>query len=97
VSWRSVTDTVNVMVADDGSLQMWTLPKLTLVFSTTSLATLDNILLDSHEGPAASPPQDPPRKPQEMDIEQVVLTALGESSPDPHLVVCDFYFLNEMT
>lgn len=67
---------------------MWNLPKLALVFSTTMLATLDNVLVDSHDPPAASLPQDPPRKPQELDIEQILLAPIGESSPEPHLLVC---------
>lgn len=69
------------------SRKIWTLPKLTLVFSTTLLATLQNVLTDSHDPPALSLPQDPPRKPQEMDIEQILLAPLGESSPQPHLFV----------
>ncbi len=32
-------------------------------------------------------PQDPPRKPQDLDIEQVLVAPLGESTPQPHLFV----------
>lgn len=67
--------------------QVWTLPKLTLAFSTTLLPTLQNVITDSHDPPALSPPQDPPRKPQELDIEQILVAPLGESSPQPHLFV----------
>lgn len=51
------------------------------------LATLQNVLFDSHDPPALSLPQDPPRKPQDLDVEQILLTPIGESSPQPHLVV----------
>ncbi|KAI6021714.1 CPSF A subunit region-domain-containing protein [Pisolithus microcarpus] len=37
------------------------------------------LLTDSYEGPALSLPQDPPRKPQDLDIDQILLTCLGES------------------
>ena len=67
--------------------QIWTLPKLTLIFSTTAVSMLDSVLVDSGDAPALSLPQDPPRKPQELDIEQILITPLGESSPKPHLLV----------
>jgi hypothetical protein len=51
------------------------------------LSTLQNVLTDSHDPPAVSLPQDPPRKPQELDIEQIMLAPIGESSPQPHLLV----------
>ncbi|KAL1736023.1 CPSF A subunit region-domain-containing protein [Schizophyllum commune] len=76
-----------VLVRPQGVVEIWTLPKLTLVFSTTLLATLQNVLTDSQEPPALSPPQDPPRKPQELDIEQILLTNLGQSDLKPHLLV----------
>ena len=69
------------------SSQIWTLPKLTLAFSTSQLATLDPILTDSLDLPAPSLPQDPPRKPQELDIDQLVIAPLGETRPHPHLIV----------
>ena len=71
----------------DFSPQIWTLPKLTLAFSTTLLATLDPVLTDSLDPPASSLPQDPPRKPQELDIDQLVIAPLGETRPRPHLIV----------
>lgn len=49
---------------------------------------LDSVLVDSGDAPALSLPQDPPRKPQELDIEQILIAPLGESSPKPHLLVC---------
>ena len=51
------------------------------------MATLPNVLTDSHDPPAPSPPQDPPRKPQELDVEQLLIAPIGELSPRPHLFV----------
>lgn len=68
-------------------LQIWTLPKLTLAFSTDGLTTLQNVLNDSHDPPALSLLQDPPRKPQDLDVEQLLIAPIGESSPKPHLCV----------
>ncbi|KAJ6612805.1 CPSF A subunit region-domain-containing protein [Mycena sp. CBHHK59/15] len=76
-----------ILVRPQGVVEIWTLPKLALVFSTPVLANLQNVITDSHEPPTPSPPQDPPRKPQELDIEQILLAPLGESSPKPHLFV----------
>ncbi|KAJ7130141.1 CPSF A subunit region-domain-containing protein [Mycena epipterygia] len=76
-----------VLVRPSGVVEFWTLPKLTLVFSTHLLAALQNVITDSHQPPTPSPPEDPPRKPQELDIEQVLIAPLGESSPKPHLFV----------
>ena len=67
--------------------QIWTLPKLTLAFSTTLGATLEPVLNDSYDAPAFSLPQDPPRKPQDLDIDQILIAPVGESSPRPHLIV----------
>jgi cleavage and polyadenylation specificity factor subunit 1 len=58
-----------------------------LVFSTTLLATLQTVITDSQESVALSLPQDPPRKPQDLDIDQILLVPIGESSPRPHLLV----------
>jgi len=66
---------------------MWTLPKLTLAFSTDGLSTLQNVLADSHDPPALSLPQESPRKPQDLDVEQLLLAPIGETSPRPHLCV----------
>ena len=66
---------------------MWTLPKLVLVFSTDGLSTLLNVLADSHDPAAPSLSQDPPRKPQDLDVEQLLLAPIGETSPRPHLCV----------
>ncbi|KAJ7291148.1 CPSF A subunit region-domain-containing protein [Mycena rebaudengoi] len=76
-----------LLVRPQGVVEIWTLPKLALVFSTPLLATLQNVITDSHSPPTPSPPQDPPRKPQDLDIEQLLLAPLGESSPKPHLFV----------
>ncbi|KII91367.1 hypothetical protein PLICRDRAFT_696440 [Plicaturopsis crispa FD-325 SS-3] len=75
-----------ILVRPQGVMEIWTLPVLSLVFSTTLISTLHNVLVDSHEGPALSLPQDPPRKPQDLDIDQILLAPLGESSPRPHLL-----------
>ncbi|KAH9930484.1 CPSF A subunit region-domain-containing protein [Epithele typhae] len=76
-----------VLVRPQGVVEVWTLPKLTLAFSTTLLATLDPVLTDTYDPPAPSLPQDPPRKAQELDIDQMVIAPLGESQPRPHLIV----------
>ncbi|KAI0646665.1 CPSF A subunit region-domain-containing protein [Trametes meyenii] len=76
-----------VLARPQGVVEIWTLPKLTLVFSTPLLATLDPVLTDTLDPPALSLPQDPPRKPQELDIDQIALVPLGESRPRPHLIV----------
>ncbi|KAF8056614.1 CPSF A subunit region-domain-containing protein [Lyophyllum atratum] len=76
-----------VLVRPQGVMEIWNLPKLTLVFSTPMLTTLQNVLTDSHDPPAPSLPQDPPRKPQDLDVEQILLSPIGESSPQPHLFV----------
>lgn len=68
-------------------MEIWTLPKLTLIFSSAAVATLDSVLVDSGDPPAVSLPTEPPRKPQELDIEQIIIASLGESSPKPHLMV----------
>ncbi|KAL0578769.1 mRNA cleavage and polyadenylation factor subunit [Marasmius crinis-equi] len=76
-----------LLLRPQGVMEIWTLPKLALTFSTSMLSTLQTVLTDSHDAPAPSPPQDPPRKPQDSDIEQVILAPLGESRPKPHLFV----------
>lgn len=76
-----------ILVRPQGVMEVWNLPKLVLVFSTSMLSSLQNVLTDSHDPPALSLHQDPPRKPQELDIEQILLSPIGESSPQPHLLV----------
>jgi cleavage and polyadenylation specificity factor subunit 1 len=64
------------------------LPKLTLVFSSTAIASLESVLVDSHDPAALSLPQDQTRrKPQEFDVEQILIAPMGEASPHPHLLV----------
>ncbi|KAF7292889.1 Cleavage and polyadenylation specific protein [Mycena indigotica] len=76
-----------LLVRPSGVVEIWTLPKLTLAFSTPGLASLQNVVTDSHQPPTPSPPEDPPRKPQDLDIEQVTIAPLGESHPKPHLFI----------
>ncbi|OSD02613.1 hypothetical protein PYCCODRAFT_1477600 [Trametes coccinea BRFM310] len=76
-----------ILVRPQGVVEIWTLPKLTLAFSTTLLASLDHVVTDSLDPPATSLPQDPPRKPQELDIDQIAIAPIGESRPRPHLIV----------
>ncbi|KAI0302807.1 CPSF A subunit region-domain-containing protein [Multifurca ochricompacta] len=70
-----------------GVVEIWTLPKLTLAFSTTAIASLQSLLIDSFDPPALSLPQDPPRRPQELDVEQILISPIGETAPWPYLVV----------
>ncbi|KAG5641144.1 hypothetical protein DXG03_005895 [Asterophora parasitica] len=76
-----------ILVRPQGVMEIWTLPKLALVFSTSLVGSLQNVLTDSHDGPALSLPQEPPRKPQDLDIEQILLAPIGESTFQPHLFV----------
>ncbi|THH20311.1 hypothetical protein EW146_g1016 [Bondarzewia mesenterica] len=76
-----------ILCRPQGVMEIWSLPKLSLVFSTTAVASLQGLLVDSYDPPALSLPQDPPRKPQELDIDQILIAPLGESSPRPHLFV----------
>ncbi|KDR76540.1 hypothetical protein GALMADRAFT_246929 [Galerina marginata CBS 339.88] len=76
-----------ILMRPQGVMEIWTLPKLALAFSTDGLSTLQNVLADSHDPPAVSLPQDPPRKPQDLDVEQLLLAPIGESSPRPHLCI----------
>ena len=72
--------------------QIWTLPKLTLVFSTTALPTLQHVCSDSYEGPTPSASQD--RKPSDVDVESVLIAPLGESYHKPHLFVSSRTFVH---
>ncbi|KAF7329846.1 Cleavage and polyadenylation specific protein [Mycena kentingensis (nom. inval.)] len=76
-----------LLVRPNGVFEIWTLPKLTLVFSTPAIAALHNVATDTHQPPTPSPPEDPPRKPQELDIEHVLIAPLGETYPKPHLFI----------
>ncbi len=60
---------------------------MTLAFSTTGFCTLQPIITDSHDGVALSLPQDPPRKPQELDIEHILVAQVGQTDPQPYLFV----------
>ncbi|OJA10745.1 hypothetical protein AZE42_07268 [Rhizopogon vesiculosus] len=76
-----------VLMRPQGVMEIWSLPKLTLVFSSTAISTLENMLVDSCDPPALSLPQDPPRKLQDLDIDQIIIAPLGETSLVPHLFV----------
>ncbi|KZT07933.1 uncharacterized protein LAESUDRAFT_724410 [Laetiporus sulphureus 93-53] len=76
-----------ILCRPQGVIEIWTLPKLSLAFSTALAVMLEPVLTDSLDPPAPSLPQEPPRKPQELDIEQIVVAPLGESSPRLHLMV----------
>ncbi|KXN84455.1 Protein CFT1 [Leucoagaricus sp. SymC.cos] len=76
-----------LLIRPQGVLEIWTLPKLLLAFSTSGISSLQSVLTDSHDPPAVSLPQDPPRKPQELDIEQVLLAPIGENSLVPCLCI----------
>ncbi|KAJ8502824.1 hypothetical protein ONZ45_g11405 [Pleurotus djamor] len=76
-----------ILVRPQGIMEIWALPKLTLVFSTSAIPSLQSVLSDSYDPPALSLPQDPPRKPQDMDVEQILIAPVGETSPRPYLFV----------
>ncbi|EJD05583.1 cleavage factor protein [Fomitiporia mediterranea MF3/22] len=76
-----------VLCRPQGVVEIWTLPKLALVFSTSSLKDLPSVVSDSFDPPALSLPEDPPRKPQEADIELLQFAQIGELYPHPHLIV----------
>ena len=90
VCWRYAIQ-ANTESRADG-MQIWTLPKLTLVFSTTALSTLQNVCTDSYEGPAPSASQD--RKPSDTDVENILIAPLGESYHKPHLFVSSGTFVH---
>jgi cleavage and polyadenylation specificity factor subunit 1 len=72
--------------------QIWTLPKLTLVFSTTAFSTLQNVCNDSYEGPTPSTSQD--RKSSDTDVESILVAPLGESYHRPHIFVSSGMFIH---
>ena len=76
--------------------QIWTLPKLSIVFSNSIVTDLPTILADSFDPPALSIPEDPPRKPDELDIDQIMLAPLGDLHPQPHLMVRSCGFIIEV-
>ncbi|KAH7925063.1 hypothetical protein BV22DRAFT_1119797 [Leucogyrophana mollusca] len=76
-----------VLVRPQSVMEIWSLPKLNLAFSSAAIATLESTLTDSCQPPALSLPQDPPRKPQDLDIDQILVAPLGESDPVPHFHV----------
>ncbi|KAF9057003.1 CPSF A subunit region-domain-containing protein [Panaeolus papilionaceus] len=76
-----------LLVRPQGIMEVWTLPKLHLAFSTDGLPSLQNVLSDSHAPPALSLPQNPPRKTEDQDVEQLLLAPIGEHLPRPHLCV----------
>lgn len=57
------------------------------MFSCSALSGLDPQLADTYDAPSLSLPQDPPREPQDLDVDQIVVAPLGESAPRPHLLV----------
>ncbi|TFK16893.1 hypothetical protein FA15DRAFT_650709 [Coprinopsis marcescibilis] len=76
-----------LLVRPQGVMEIWTLPKLTLAFSSEGLNTVDNVLVDSGSGPGVSPPIDTPRKPQDFDVESILVAPIGEDRPGLHLCV----------
>ncbi|KAL4078098.1 CPSF A subunit region-domain-containing protein [Scleroderma yunnanense] len=76
-----------VLVRPQGTMEIWSLPKLNLVFSSSALSGLDPLLTDTYDAPSLSLPQDPPRKPQDLDVDQILVAPLGESAPMPHLLI----------
>lgn len=75
------------LVRPQGVLEIWALPKLSLVFSTSFSLGLQQVLVDSYNPPALSIPTDPPRAPEETDVEQILVASLGEGDGEPHLFV----------
>ncbi|THH10614.1 hypothetical protein EW145_g1206 [Phellinidium pouzarii] len=76
-----------VLCRPQGVVELWTLPKLGLVFSTSIIKDLPAVLSDSFDPPALSVPEDPPRKHSELDVDQLQMAQIGETSPQPHLIV----------
>ncbi|KAL5476911.1 CFT1 [Sanghuangporus weigelae] len=76
-----------ILCRPQGVVEIWTLPKLSLVFSTSIVKDLPSVLSDSFEPPALSLPEDTPRKPQDTDVDLLQVAQIGESSPSPHLIV----------
>ncbi|GJJ10703.1 hypothetical protein Clacol_004930 [Clathrus columnatus] len=76
-----------VLCRPQGIMEIWSLPKLGLVFSTTFIAPLQAVLTDTMDPAGKSIPEDPPRKPEPFDIDQAVIAPIGESDPSLHLVI----------
>ncbi|KZV86543.1 hypothetical protein EXIGLDRAFT_712088 [Exidia glandulosa HHB12029] len=76
-----------VLCRPEGVLEIWTLPELTIVFSCSNMSSIPPVLADSLEPATPSPEQDPPRTPENLDIEEIIIAPIGESSPRPHLLV----------
>ncbi|KAF8520929.1 CPSF A subunit region-domain-containing protein [Hysterangium stoloniferum] len=70
-----------------GVMEIWSLPKLTLAFSTSIISPLQSTLADSYHPVAKSIPENPPRKAQSFDIEQMIIAPIGENDPILHLFV----------
>lgn len=60
---------------------------MSIVFSSSIVTELPASFSDSFDPPASSVPEDPPRKAQETDVDQMLMTPIGEDLPQPHLVV----------
>ncbi|KAK7451137.1 mRNA cleavage and polyadenylation factor subunit [Stygiomarasmius scandens] len=87
---KPTTTTLNAVVNDNktqwlmlirpqGVMEIWTLPKLTLVFSNSSLPQLHPILTDSHDPPANSSAQNRPQN--ESQAQAPTPSAKEPSSP----------------
>ncbi|KAH8116054.1 cleavage factor protein [Phellopilus nigrolimitatus] len=76
-----------ILCRPQGVIEIWTLPKLSIVYSTSIIKDLPSVLSDSFDPPAVSLPEDPPRKPQELDVDQLQFAPIGGASPQPHLIV----------
>ncbi|TDL22024.1 hypothetical protein BD410DRAFT_828742 [Rickenella mellea] len=76
-----------IVCRPQGVLEIWSLPKLSIVFSTPLVATLESVFVDTYDPVTPSVPEDQPRKPQEFDVDQVMVAPMGESNPKPYLLI----------
>ncbi|KAJ7583446.1 CPSF A subunit region-domain-containing protein [Mycena floridula] len=72
-----------LLVRPQGVIEIWNLPKLTLVFSSPMLATLQNVITDSRDPPTVSQTKEK----EDLDIDQVLIAPIGETHPEMHLFV----------
>ncbi|KLO09211.1 cleavage factor protein [Schizopora paradoxa] len=76
-----------ILCRPQGVIEIWTLPKLSIVFSSSLITDLPPIISDTFDPPALSLPDETPRAAQELDIDQIQMAPLGDTHPQPHLMV----------
>ncbi|EJD52944.1 hypothetical protein AURDEDRAFT_81080 [Auricularia subglabra TFB-10046 SS5] len=76
-----------VLCRPQGVVEIWALPKLTLVFSCGGVSDIPPVMADTFDLATPSPVQDPPRQAEDHDVEEILISPIGETTPRPHLLV----------